>query len=213
MINDVPPMPRSRVFAVVPAAGFSRRMGQPKLLLPLKGRPVIARVLEALLQGGADAVYVLSRSDDLELQQLVKGDKVFSVVTNEPTADMRASVELLLRQVGLEQRPRAEDAWLLAPADHPVLNAGVVASLIEAWRAAPRGIVVPTHAGRRGHPTLFGWPFAEPVATIPPNEGLNRLLRDAPDQVREISVDFPEILQDLDTPDDYERLKFLVAGE
>jgi molybdenum cofactor cytidylyltransferase len=202
-----------RIFAVVPAAGLSRRMGQPKLLLPVGGRTVIARVLDALRCGGVAATYVLLRCDDLELQQEIRSRGVCTELVERPTEDMRASVQRLLQRIAEEQSPRTEDAWLLAPADHPVLNPLIVARLIEEWRAHPTGVVVPTCGRRRGHPTLFGWPLAEQVARLPAGQGLNRLLQDVPEQVRAIAVESPEILQDLDTPADYARLKLIVGND
>ena len=41
------------IAAVVPAAGHSQRMGRPKLILPIGGQTVIARVVSALRDGGA----------------------------------------------------------------------------------------------------------------------------------------------------------------
>ena len=46
--------------AIVPAAGKSRRMGQPKMLLPFGGQPLIGRVVRALLEGGAEPVIVVA---------------------------------------------------------------------------------------------------------------------------------------------------------
>ena len=48
------------IAAIVPAAGLSQRMGEPKLLLPIGGIPVIARVIEALLAGGVDRALVIT---------------------------------------------------------------------------------------------------------------------------------------------------------
>jgi molybdenum cofactor cytidylyltransferase len=202
-----------RIFAVVPAAGMSRRMGQPKLLLPIGDRTVMSCVLDALRGGGVERTYVLLRREDVKLQQETGSRNVCTVLSNKPTEDMRASVELLLQRIADEQSPQAEDAWLLAPADHPVLNPSIVARLIEEWRACSNGIVVPTYEGRRGHPTLFGWPFAQRALSLPAGEGLNRLLQDAPEQVRAMAVESPEILQDLDTPADYARLKLIVGND
>lgn len=212
-MSDPFSIPRPRVFAVVPAAGFSRRMGVAKLLLPLGGRTVMARVLDALRRGGVDAIYVLARADDAALREELRGSDVCAVFSEEPTADMRASVELLLQRLARKQSPRPEDAWLLAPADHPVLDGTVVAALVAEWHARPEGIVVPVYKGRRGHPTLFGWDYAASAARLPPGQGLNRLLRDAPDQVRQVAVESPRILLDLDTPADYQRLKLTVDDD
>ncbi|MCS7269454.1 MAG: NTP transferase domain-containing protein, partial [Gemmataceae bacterium] len=47
------------VVAVVPAAGQSRRMGRPKLLLPWKGSTVVETVVHTVRQGGVDRVLVV----------------------------------------------------------------------------------------------------------------------------------------------------------
>lgn len=182
-------------------------MGQPKLLLPFRTGTVISSMIDALRAGGVDAIYVLVRAEDEELRRELSRHDVSIVPTPEPTADMRESVELLLTLIALEMHPESEDAWLLVPADEPTLDPRVVRGLIAEWRAAPTGILVPVHGGRRGHPTLFGWVFNQYVESIPAGEGLNRLLRIDPGEVREIPVASPEILQDLDTPEDYQRLK------
>lgn len=196
-----------RIFAVVPAAGFSRRMGQPKLLLPFGSGTVISCVMDALKAGGVDEIYLLVRADDVDLRRELNRHDVCIVPTPEPTAGMRESVELLLTLIAVEMHPEPEDAWLLVPADEPTLDPQVVRGLVAEWRAAPTGILVPVHRGRRGHPTLFGWNFTEYVYSLPEGQGLNRLLRIDPGEVREIPVASPEILQDMDTPEDYQRLK------
>jgi CTP:molybdopterin cytidylyltransferase MocA len=60
-----------RLFAVVPAAGHSRRMGQPKLLLPLRTSSVIARMIELLLRPEIAATVVVVRPDDEPLRAAV----------------------------------------------------------------------------------------------------------------------------------------------
>ena len=48
-------MSKSSIPAVVPGAGKSQRMGQPKLLLQFEGEPLIGGVVRALCDGGAGA--------------------------------------------------------------------------------------------------------------------------------------------------------------
>ena len=52
------------IAAVVPAAGRSARMGRAKLLLPIDGTTIIARVVTALRRGGADRVIVVAPPAD-----------------------------------------------------------------------------------------------------------------------------------------------------
>lgn len=194
-----------RLWAVVPAAGLSRRMGRPKLLLELAGRTVMARLVDALRTGGCDDIWVLARGDDAELLAVLATLPVHCVIVEAPTADMRASVVLLLDAITDCEQPQSDDGWLLCPADHPVLSVTVVAAVLAAREQSPSAVIVPSHHSRRGHPTLFPWRLAERIHDIPPNQGLNWLLRQPDVVVCEVPVDDPSILTDLDTPEDYER--------
>lgn len=182
-------------------------MGRPKLLLPLGGVTVIGRVLEALAHAEVDATYVLLRQDDRAMQAEMRGTGAHVVLTERPTTDMRASVELLLDVIRAERVPAAEDAWLLSPADHPLLSGAVLQQVLTAWRETQAGIVVPVFAGRRGHPTLFAWRYADQLAAIPVDRGLNWLLGEHAAEVHEAPVDDPDVLVDLDEPAEYERLR------
>lgn len=198
-------VPQRRLFAVVPAAGRSRRMGRPKLLLPLGGKTVLARLLETL-RPRVEAVLAVVRADDARLadEARARGAVVVQPAVDPP--DMRQSVEHGLRAIAERFRPADADGWLLIPADHPVLDATVIDAVAARWRTDPQEIVVPTHAGRRGHPTLFSWRLAGEVFRLPPDAGLNHLVRSRPNDVAEVGVESPGALLDLDTPADYEAL-------
>jgi molybdenum cofactor cytidylyltransferase len=195
------------LFAVIPAAGWSRRMGQPKLLLPLGAKTVIGRLLEILDRPPILCRAVVVRSKDQELLEEVTKGGGFAVQPELDPPEMRQSVELALAAIRENHSPKPEDGWLLVPADHPVLSAGVVDELIAAWQRATAEILVPTCQNRRGHPTVFSWTLADAVANIPIDQGLNWLVRHSGASVQEIAVEDPAIFTDLDTPEDYERLK------
>lgn len=195
-----------RVFAVVPAAGQSRRMGQPKLLLKLGGRSIIRRLLDALQAGGVTAAYVLVRKSDHDLQDELSGTQARVVLTDE-TPDMRASVEKLVVEIARREAPISADGWLLSPADHPLLEPAATAALLAARRPGETEILVPVYERRRGHPTYFSWNLAGQVASIPDGQGVNLLLHRYAGSLRELPVDSSAILLDLDTPDDLKRVQ------
>lgn len=197
---------KANCHAVIPAAGLSRRMGVPKLLLDVAGKPVVTRLIEALQTGGVDSVNILVREEDAPLRELLADLPVTVALAPDATPDMRRSVELLLAQIQQDRQPQPSDAWLLCPADHPVLVADVIARILAARVAHPASILVPVHDHQRGHPTLFPWSTAAAVKSIPAGQGINRLLRDGLVPVIEVTVDNRSILLDLDTPEDYQRL-------
>src|SRR5918994_1608295 len=113
------PQSSRMTFAVVPAAGHSTRMGQPKLSLRLGGRTVIECVVSALRAGGVQHVVVVigPHVGDLAAPATLAGADV--CLLPEPTPDMRSTVEYGLRWLEQTHAPGPDDFWLLAPADHP----------------------------------------------------------------------------------------------
>jgi molybdenum cofactor cytidylyltransferase len=195
------------IFAVVPAGGKSTRMGRPKLELPYRGRTVLECVLDALHRGGCDETLVVLGSQAARLEPLARGCGAHVCVLEHDTPDMRATVEIGLCWLERRFRPSDTDAWLLAPADQPTLDATVVAAVCRAWRDRPDcSIVVPTFAGKRGHPALLSWTHMSEIRAHTPGEGLNNYLRRHAAQTLEIPLENPSVVADLDTPEDYARL-------
>ena len=194
-------------FAVVPACGHSTRMGRPKLALPLGARAVIEHVVAALRGGGVGTVLVVVGPHVPELVPLARSAGAEVLALPEPTADMRSTVEHGLRWVEDRFAPRPDDAWLLAPADHPVLSPAVVRQLLDAAGSSACSIAVPVHGGRRGHPTLIRWRHVAGIRSLPADAGINADLRAHRAETLDVPVSDPGVLADLDTPDDYARLR------
>jgi molybdenum cofactor cytidylyltransferase len=194
-------------FAVIPAAGKSVRMGRPKLLLPLGDRTILERVIASLREAGVEQVLVVVGPHVPQLAPLAQSAGAHVLRLAEETPDMRATVEAGLRWLEERFRPRPDDRWLLVPADHPTLVPMVVRTLLQERAAIDdASIVIPTHDGRRGHPALIDWKHVAGMRALPAGSGLNVYLREHAAETREVPVDSPDVLCDLDTPDDYERL-------
>lgn len=181
-------------------------MGAPKLLLPLAGRTVLARLLAALDRPGIAGRAVVVRPDDHDLAREAEACGATVVRPAVPPPDMRASVEAALEDIENRHAPAPEDGWLLVPADHPVLDGDVIDALAGSFRAGGCEIVVPVCRGRRGHPAIFRWRLAAAVRALPADAGINRLLHDHQSSVCELPVANEAVLCDLDTPEDYAAL-------
>ena len=195
-----------RLFAVIPAAGRSRRMGQPKLLLPVGGSTILGRLLETLSHPRIAARIVVVRAEDHALVSEATrwGGQVIQPPIDPP--DMKTSVEAALRSIEQDSQPQPDDGWMLIPADHPWLPGSLLSEILAAWDSLQPAILVPSFAGRRGHPTLFRWSMAAALPEIPADQGLNWLLERFSEQVVDWPCQSPEVTWDLDTPEDYARL-------
>jgi molybdenum cofactor cytidylyltransferase len=199
--------PAPRTFALIPAGGRSQRMGHPKLALPLGERTVLEHVIVALRQAGIADIVVVIAPHAAALLPLAQAAGAEVCTLPEETPDMRATVEHGLKYIEERFHPDPDDDWLLVPADHPTLDATVVRQLRTARQTHPgKSIVVPSFEGRRGHPTLIGWRHVAAMRSFSPGQGLNAYLRRQQAEMLELTVSVATILDDLDTPADYERL-------
>ncbi len=186
------------IAAIVLAAGRSRRMGAQKLLLPLGGVPMIARVVDAVLAGTVDDVVVVIGPGGERIAAALAGRPVRFIANPNPDGEMLGSV-----RCGLRALPPKCEAALVVLGDQPGLTAGLIATLVGAFRSSGRGIVVPTHCGRRGHPLLIAARYRDEVLGRHDGVGLRGLLNAHPEDLLE--VELPRLIEDIDEPSDYAR--------
>jgi molybdenum cofactor cytidylyltransferase len=193
-----------RTFGLIPAAGRSRRMGTPKLLLTLNGKTILEHVVSAVRSAGVQEVVVVVAPDAEDLAQLALKAGAHVARLTEQTPDMRATCQFGLDWIEGHFQPSSADHWLLLPADHPTVRPEVIRSLMQAMNG--HSIAVPSFQGRRGHPTLLHWRHVDGIRKMPAGQGLNVYIRHM--GVETLEVDWPseEVLRDLDTPEDYQRL-------
>lgn len=207
-------MSQPKYYAIIPAAGSSRRMGRPKLLLPwpTADQPqgtVLDQVLGTWSEAGLQAIVVVCRPGDRQLAAHCQRWHVDVVQPTQAPVDMKASVQVGLEHVRQCYQPHDRDACFVAPADLPRLPLEVIAGLSLAYQrvanatAAPM-LHVPTFAGKPGHPLLLPWAATPSVFQLRPDEGLDRLLHE-PSLRREVVFESSLAASDMDTPGDYQR--------
>lgn len=187
------------VSAIVLAAGQSKRMGRPKMLLPWGNGTVIQASVNALRQGGVEDIIVVC-GDLLSEIEAVLGNLARCVYNPQYQND-----EMLLSlQVGLRTLKDPNDAVLVCLGDHPQLNPLVVTSLTEKWPTTQSTILIPSHNMRRGHPWLFGAGLVGPILSLHPPATMRDIFALPGAQVDYVPAD-GSVLKDLDTPQEYER--------
>lgn len=194
-----------RIAAVVLAAGRSSRMGEPKQLLPVDGRASLELVLESLRAAGVDEVVLVLgfAAEEIRRQIAPESFEGVRVVVNPRFEEGMAGS---LRE-GLSALRENADAALIVLADQPLVRSGTMDRTVEKFRAGGGGIVIPTYKGKRGNPVLLGREiFAEAMA-LTGDTGCRAIFAEHASRIVEVEVDDPGILQDMDTREDYERLR------
>ena len=183
---------------IVLAAGMSTRMGRLKQLLPLGERLVIQVVVEAVL-ACLDEVYVVVGHRAQEVETALQEYPVITVENPDYRQGMSSSIKC-----GITASAGA-DAFLLCLGDQPAVKKETIRQLLAAGDRSDRGLIIPTSGGKRGHPILIHSRFESEILSLDSSAPFNTVTRRHAEDTLELDVANPRILDDMDTPVDYER--------
>ncbi|HOW08924.1 MAG TPA: nucleotidyltransferase family protein [Bacteroidales bacterium] len=186
------------ICAIVLAAGESKRMNTPKLLLPIAGKTMIEMVIGNVLQAEIDFTLVVLGSFAKEISETIGHLPVTTCFNENYREGMLSSVKC-----GFENLPGKFDAILVFQGDQPFIDPDVTGKVITAYRDSGKGLVIPVYKGKRGHPLLIGFKYRTWINRIPDNEGLRWLAATFPGDVLEVDTSSGGILKDFDTIEDY----------
>ena len=189
-------MPASPTILILAAGASSRMQGRDKLLEPVEGQPILARITRAALETGCPVRVVLPPGRPLRLAALA-GLPVQTVICENAAEGMAASLAC-----GVAACPEADILLLLA--DLPEIGADDLEAMLIARKAHPGRILrACAEDGTAGHPVLFPAALRAKLLSLKGDEGARTLLR-APDQPV-IAVPLPgrRAVTDLDTPEDW----------
>lgn len=188
----------SDVWAIVLAAGMSRRMHTQKLLLPWDEKTIIAAVVENIFRSGISNIMVVLGSHSAEVRTALSSYQVSFCLNDKFREGMFSSVVC-----GFSALPGNAEAALLFLGDQPFIPEEVPGKVIEKWQETRKGIIIPIAEGKRGHPSLFDLKYREVISLLDPETGLRSLALKFPGDVAEVEIYNPEILHDIDTKNDY----------
>jgi len=187
------------IHAIVLAAGESRRMGRPKMLLPWGRSTMLETVVRTLLSGPFATVVVVlghrAEEHGRALAPLAEEPRVRLAVNPRYPEGMLTSLQCGVRAAGA-------GTVLVALGDQPLITAETVVRVLAAHGT---GLTVPTFRGRRGHPVCIDERLVQPLLALRPEQGLRGLFRRHPGAVTLVEAPGEEILVDLDTPEAYRR--------
>jgi molybdenum cofactor cytidylyltransferase len=194
------------IVGLILAAGQSTRMGKPKALLPSPhtGRTFVTQLIHALQEGGVDRVGVVGRPTDAGLRRELAGALPPVDFVDNPSHELGQLSSVLAGLAYAEAHDAA--GALVVPVDMPLIRAGTVRAALEAFRHDDRPVLRVTHRGQHGHPVIFGADVFAALRNADPSLGARAVIREDPSRVRNLEVDDPGVVRDIDLPDEYRRL-------
>jgi molybdenum cofactor cytidylyltransferase len=187
-----------KIWAIILAAGESKRMKVPKMLLPFNGKTMIEKVIENVIRSEVFRTLVVLGSNRNEILGPISHLPINHCYNENYRKGMLSSV-----QCGFKNLPANFDAVLVFPGDQPFIEPDVINVIINTYRETGKGIIVPMYRKKRGHPLLIDCKYRDEIYTLEENEGLRSLSNMHQKDVFEVKTNSPGILKDFDTKEDY----------
>jgi molybdenum cofactor cytidylyltransferase len=189
------------VAGLVLAAGQASRFGATKQILPWQDTTLAAHSARAALDAGLDPVIVALGYDAENVAKALAGLPVRLV--HNPEFKMGQSTSI---RKSLEALPSRTCAAVFLLADHPFASPSIVKALVEAHRRTPAPACGPVFEGKRGNPALFDKALFNELRGLSGDVGGRVLLEKYQDKLVAVPAG-PDVLLDIDTREDCERLK------
>lgn len=192
------------ISGILLAAGESKRMqGAFKPLLKWGKRTVIGECVHQMRNSQLADIYVVLGHREAEIRPRLAGTGVQYGINEDYQKGMLTSVKTGLAMLG----PNS-DAFLLALVDQPMVKAEIINALIDAYSSGDKGIVIPTHQGKHGHPVIISTNYVEEIMQLDDDseDGLRAFINAHRNDWMEVPVNAAAVLEDIDHPEDYERL-------
>jgi CTP:molybdopterin cytidylyltransferase MocA len=177
-------------------------MGRPKQLAPLEGRPLLQHVIDVAVAAPLDGIVVVLGHASDEVAAALTLPAGVSVVVN-PLHDRGQSTSL---RAGLAAMPDRVVAAVILLGDQPEVRLDAIGAVVAAQARSAAPILRAAYGGRAGHPVVLARAVWEEAAAQRGDSGARALMAAYAGRVElvEVGGDAP---QDIDTPDDLERLR------
>jgi molybdenum cofactor cytidylyltransferase len=194
------PIYKTVISAIILAAGESRRMGQPKLLLPYMDKTIIETVVQTVLQSQVKHIIVVLGSEKDKIHQQIRNYPIIIAENPDYQNGMLSSI-----QCGLRAVPGDTDAVMVLLGDQPMVTGPVIDQLTDFYEHTDKGILIAVHQEKRGHPILFKIKYKKEIERLTFQNTMHDFTRKFETDILEVETGTTDILDDIDTPEDYHK--------
>jgi len=186
------------VSAILLAAGESKRLRMPKLLLPFGKSTILEQTIDNLLNSRVDEVIVVLGYRAEEMMRKLANRPVKIAINPIYHQGMSTSIVK-----GLSLVNNRAQAIMVALADQPLINSQTINRLIEESLGYDKGIIIPTYQAERGHPVIFASEYKEELLGLKGDIGGRQTIKEHPNDTLEVIAESKAITMDINTINDY----------
>jgi molybdenum cofactor cytidylyltransferase len=182
--------------AAILAAGESRRMGSPKVLVPFKGVSFVQHLVNATRHSRIGTTRIVLGAGADEIGSQLGVDQSMILVNPDWERGQLSSVQAVIRSL-----PDGTEGMILCPVDHPLVSANLIAQLIHQFDANGAPIVLPAFRGKRGHPVIFRASLYPELLAASPDVGARQVVWAHPQEIEEVPTEEEGVVLNLNDPE------------
>jgi molybdenum cofactor cytidylyltransferase len=187
--------------AAILAAGESRRMGQPKALLPYRGATFLEHLLEITRHPRIGVQRVVLGAGEKAIRARLRLPDEQVIVNKDWERGQLSSIQATIRSLP----PAMTEALIICPVDHPLVSSHLIDSLIRAFDKSGKAIALPVYQGRRGHPVIFGAKLYDELLAASDSVGARQVVRAHPQDIVEVPTEEEGVVLNLNDPETLRR--------
>ena len=196
-----------KIATMILAAGEASRMGQPKQLLKIGKQNLVQRMVQTVLAAHCRRVIVVTGAYADQVQPTISNTSALCVHNPDWEEGMGSSIRRGIQAI-IDTHPDTEAAIVLL-CDQPLITPQLLRKLAITYLITRQGMVVSAYDGIQGVPALFRAQLFPALLRLSGASGARAFIQEYEGGV--VPVPFSEGKYDIDTPEDYERIKRIIG--
>ena len=190
----------TRVTGIIMASGFSRRMKTDKLLLKLGDKMVLEKVIESCVKSNLDDIMVIYRKE--EIKNIAERYNLKTVLNENAIEGQSASIKLGANNIEQDMK-----GMMFIVGDQPHLDPITINTIIDEFEVDQEKIIIPIYNENKGNPTIFPVHLKEQLLALAGDVGGKEVINNNLDRVKYVDIENYQAGMDMDTIEEYEKLK------
>lgn len=182
------------ITGIILASGFSKRMGEDKLLMEVDGIKMVERVIGSCEESSLDEVILVYRKE--EVRNI--GEEYNIKTIYNPKAHLGQSESMKL---GIKAA-KANDAFMFLMGDQPFITSRLINRLIEEYKNNEQSIIVPYYKDKKGTPTIFPSILKDELLQVEGDKGGRDIIGENITLVKKVYIDDEKFGLDVDREED-----------
>lgn len=188
------------VTGIIMASGFSRRLGDEKLLLKINGLPMVEHVIKSAHSSLIDEIILIFRRD--AVKEIGKRYGCKTVLNSHPEKGQSEAIKL-----GIAHALSETDGYMFFVGDQPYLSHVTINRLIEVFNRDKKCIIIPVYNGSRGNPVIFPASLNKELLDLDGDCGGRIVTEDRENGVKLVPIRSDLEGADIDTREAYETIR------